>query len=388
VPAEGRHFAVDATTGTITFGSGLPGQVPAIGAPVTAVYLVPPVTRSTGDLPPLPGIGPEVLSVPSSARPQAPKVRYVIPTFGWEDDKVTSGGEVVGLTSTRRGNGVRIYMERPWWSSGDGELLGVVLWPPGEQADPPDLESTLGQEFDDRRRPLVTQWGQDPIYGSRLLPARYPRLASFPDAVATDTGLTLGELGSSTNRPVNVAGHTVAFDESRDLWYCDVTVQPGAAYNPLIRLALARWQPASIVKAELSRVVLADVVQLAPDRFASVVFDELDAQVVGVSLSGPTHTRTAHTDSSDPGSAQVIVEQRRSDVGGSLGWKQVGSAHPMTAGLVNGVGHWTGEVTLPGPRARGKYRLVIEQFEVLGRESSTGQAIPTARLVHTDVIAL
>ena len=35
----------------------------------------------------------------------------------------------VGATSKRTGGGLRIYMDRPWYSSGDGELLGVVVWP-------------------------------------------------------------------------------------------------------------------------------------------------------------------------------------------------------------------------------------------------------------------
>src|SRR5262249_54142886 len=66
---------------------------------------------------------PQTVSVPSSARPSAPKVLYVLPTFGWQAG--TSGAWNV---STRAGASLRVYLGRPWFSSGEGELLGAVLW--------------------------------------------------------------------------------------------------------------------------------------------------------------------------------------------------------------------------------------------------------------------
>lgn len=398
---EGRDFTVDADTGAVTFGDGGTGaDLPEPSTAITAVYLVPPITRETADPPTANGeFGPRLVSIPSSARPQAPRIHSVLPTFGWEDGTLTEKGDVVGLTSARRGNGLRIYLERPWWTSGEGELLGVVLWPLAEQSDPPDLESVDDPSQDaDRRRPYVTQWGQDPIYGSRLLPNRYPRLATFPDAVDSATGLSLLELGSSQTLLVNVAGHEVGFDSDRDLWFCDLEVDPGPAYTPFIRLALARWQPESIGDAALSRVALADFVQLAPDRFAAVAFDEADDTLVAVSLNGPTHTATEASDGSDPGSARVIVEERRTDFEGDLAWSPVGQPVDLAASLFNGVGHWAGQVQLPAPREPGRFRLVVEQFELLGSEPFNRPPlanpflpttpVQTPRLVHTDIIPL
>ena len=66
---------------------------------------------------------PEVVSVPSSARPPAPKVLYVLPTFAWTDRT-----EGAWNLSRRGGGGLRVYLDRPWYSSGEGELLGAVLW--------------------------------------------------------------------------------------------------------------------------------------------------------------------------------------------------------------------------------------------------------------------
>src|SRR5262249_55925152 len=51
--------------------------------------------------------------IPSSARAPAPQLRYTMPAFGWSRD--SSGGV---HRSTRRGGGVRVFLERPWFASG------------------------------------------------------------------------------------------------------------------------------------------------------------------------------------------------------------------------------------------------------------------------------
>lgn len=79
---------------------------------------------------------PTELHVPSSRRPDAPEVAYVVPTFTWEERTAVLPGragrgrlaEVLVPTTTRtRSSGLRVYLRRPWFSSGDGEVLGVVL---------------------------------------------------------------------------------------------------------------------------------------------------------------------------------------------------------------------------------------------------------------------
>lgn len=399
---EGTHFSVDAGPGSLTFAATLPNGAhafPSTGTTLTVVYLVPPITRVTTENPTAHGEhGPRIVSVPSSSRPHAPRVRYVLPTFGWSDGPVLENGHQVGIESQRSGGGLRIYLERPWWTSGDGELLGVVTWPRAEEAFPPDLEQAATPSEDaDARRPYVTQWGQDPIYRSRLLPRRYPRLSTFTDAADTGTDLSLPELGNQ-GPLVNVAGHTVGFDPDRDLWYCDISVDTGPAYLPFIRLALARWQPDSIAHAELSPVVLADFVQLAPDRHASVTFDDAESSIVGLTLSGPTHIDTAVSGSTNPGRAIVIVEERMSAFDGDLAWAPVGEPIECSSSVVLGTGLWTTEVHLPGERLPGRYRLIVEQFETLPEEPQSKGMIhnphaptktaPAPRLVHTDIIPI
>jgi hypothetical protein len=74
------------------------------------------------------------LDVPSSRRPEPPEVLYVVPTWTW-DQRNVPGLQLPGrrrkvpstLLRTRAGGGLRVYLKRPWWSSGVDELLGIVL---------------------------------------------------------------------------------------------------------------------------------------------------------------------------------------------------------------------------------------------------------------------
>jgi hypothetical protein len=366
---RGTGYAVQESPPQVTLTvTGAPGSIP-VGAPIEISYLVPPFTRTTED--------PVPLTVKSSARPDAPKVLYVIPTFRW------SG--TAGASSTRLGGGLRVYMERPWWSSGGGELLGVVL----AKTPPP-----AGAE--DRLAPYVTRWGLDPLFKGASLPAPTPGFAEFPLSPAEQRGFdkTLDE------RPgllVNVAGHQVAFDETRDLWYCDIDVDAGLAYTPFVRLALARFQPQSLDGAHLSRVALADFVQLAPDRALSITTPPGRTSSVTVVLTGRSYSK-AGPDSrlAGPGLARVLVEQQDPSHGSDdeLGWAAVGDWIPMTGSfplLGGGSAQWTADVPLPGGR-KGK-RLVVEQYEeVLADPKPNSAAGPfpvvSRRLVYSDIVRL
>src|SRR5690242_14172147 len=131
----------------------------------------------------------------------------------------------------------------------------------------------------------------DPIFdGEPTLAQTTPYFEHFRNAVATEVDLPLLETGEFT---VAVAGHAVKFDgverthAGRKLWYCDIDIDAGNAYFPFIRLALARFQPNSVRGAHLSRVVLADFVQLTADRSASISFDGADATALTVAVCGP-----------------------------------------------------------------------------------------------------
>jgi hypothetical protein len=362
---ENADFTVNAVNGRITFPTGSAAK----GKTVEVAYLVPPITRETAP-PPL-GNGPKTLSVPSSARPPIPNVLYVVPTFAWS----TPGSG----KSMRASGGLRVYMERPWFATGEGEMLGVVLWPGGGGSDPPD--SLV---------PYVTDWGRDPLFSSGSLPSRHPDLSSFPlsPSAQQGTGLALDELPGV---PVNVAGHTLDlvanYDATRDLWFCDIDVASGKAYTPFIRLALARYQPNSVVNSNgdmrLSRIVLADFMQLAPDRSASVI---RVGQTIRASVTGTGYFQS--TAGAGPGTMRLTLQQRDATITNELGWDDVSSqtVNGSTAG--DGTASWGAGATLPSAYVPGKFRLVLEQFDTLLYDAGPGGPGPTPRIVYTDIIVL
>lgn len=385
----------------------------------------------------------------NSARPDAPKLLYILPTFGW-------GSKTEGATvaSARKGGGLRVYLDRPWFSSGDEERLGVLIWT-GAFSDIPK-----------QYLPYVTQWGADPIWSS-FPPTGSPKATDFKAWHQDRYGVSLEEIPGSEEPAENttlatseqheaivqaylntkkkqgseaaekeavkketkqqgeakkgtwrkadlymkslqprldlsqaearvkavrevefadkaelaimpelsyipakptlaVLGHKVEYDEVRQLWYCDIQIDVGPTYYPFIRLALVRYQPNSVRNAFVSRVVLADFAQIAPDRLMTIGPDAGNPRKIGVAIAGPTFNKSEAQ--SDGGDFEVIVETRRSDISDpDLGWVPVPDAdiqllpHKITDDLAPLL--WSGVITLPEPRGSRPYRLVVKEYE-------------------------
>lgn len=347
---------------------------------------------------------PTVLDVLSSARPAAPLVEYAVPTFGWERSSAADG-----LASRRRGQGVRVYLSRPWFSSGDGELLGVlVAHGPRvtyDKIDPDERSWLAGEvvpELPEALRRCATGWGSDPIWaGATTWPT--PSLHHFPGKVAQRQDLELEELPSPSKSPwsLAVAGHEVAFDASRGLWFCDLELDTGDAYFPFVRLALCRFQPRSVDGVEVSRVVLADFIQLAPERLAWIGSDPNDRAIVRLSLSGPANRGSAASPIATVVSARVEVfaptEGGDGDGDEDAGrWLPDESPPSLLAQtqITGTVALWSGELRLPRPRGELRQRLIVEEYELLPREARPGLSAfapataPGRRLVYADAIEL
>lgn len=358
--------------------TGVPANITRASAEGALAMLNPtnPVPPSIVDAArPLPA---GVVDVPNTARPLAPSLLYVVPTFGHEVGVSQSGG----IISKRAGGGLRVYLERPWYSSGDGELLGVVLAPENTLRKLPNLLA-LPFLYRSPDPSHLTQWGQDPAHLTRSLPAPYaPALSHFPAAVRNGNGLTIDEQPGTA---VAVAGHEVAYDPDRRLWYCDIELDPGEAYYPFIRLALVRYQPNSVAHAHLSRIILADFMQLAPDRTASVVIDGKQPGLLHIAVAGPAPVRSTNVVTAD-------VEQQAGGVtGDSLGWTPVQNAGvELTPTYQGNQGFWTGALTLPPiPNPKPPLRMVLREYELFpgsfaGVLSAVG--IPARRLVYADVV--
>jgi hypothetical protein len=287
------------------------------------------------------------------------------------------------ITSGRSGSALRIFMSRPWWTSGIGEQLGVVTWPEAENT---DIRSTIPATDG----LYVSDWGLDPVFAGRDLPSAHPRLETFPKRVDVAKNLTIDENASVT---VNVAGHEVKYDPVRDLWYCDVVVNIGESYTPMIRLALARYQPDSVKGAELSRIVLADVMSLEPGR-AVLIKRKSPTLLESVVLAGYSYRSDGDQARTGPGLAELVVERRVPAVKDAvIGWEPVAKPIVMHATTdKKGLTVWTARnVAIP---AGGTHRLYLVQYEVVPtdrRRASISIAYEPSdgvRILYQDIIPL
>ncbi len=314
---------------------------------------------------------PTLVNVPNTARPAAPLVRYILPTYGWKRETTTN---LIG--SYRRGGGLRVYLERPWYSSGEGELLGVVLWQGG----------SLTDEQREKLKPFISQIGVDPLWGSAPTSTM---LASyhFTNEMTNMSYLHLPEVDAVEvpieNKRLGVVGHNVGYDPERRLWYCDIEIDPGDSYTPFVRLALARFQPDSVEGAHLSQIVLADFAQLAPNRAAILTYDPYEPGAIDLVISGFTYRQSADLQGNPvaDGSFFVIsVEKRDPDIMGDLGWIEDASIviTPTNTSDIDQV-LWKGQLALPATREPGQYRVVIREYEELyGRQRLVFQ-VPSRR---------
>jgi hypothetical protein len=357
---------------------------------------------------------PVTLNIPSSARPDTPKIAFVVPIYGWELNRPGTKTTV----SERSPSALRVFLERPWWSSGIDELLGVVTWPGAEagflftplakrgprakkhgNAAHGEARPSLTLGFGGVNSPIpaaqaqyLTDWGADPVFASSALPTLHPRVGTFSRSVANGFGLSIDE---DPTVKVNVAGHPVLFDATRGLWYCDIVLDTGSAYTPMVRLALARYQPNSVGGVELSRIKLADIMSLEPGRTATVVRKN-SHQLSSVTLTGISYSKAAGSRTAAPGQAELVIEKRKSAIhDDTLGWQQVGDPIKMTAGHGRGgVTSWIArDVKVP---ASGNVRLVINQYEVLptdNRKPTRGFYLLTSRsqelrLLYQDIVPI
>lgn len=314
------------------------------------------ITRAGPATPPLP--------VPASRRPEPPEVAYVVPTFQWRSD----GGDQQA-SRTRTAGGLRVYLKRPWFSSGDDEMIALVL----PKAGVPER--------------LVSRLGTDPVWNDRTaVPAL--TTAHFPNAARTDSGLPLAEVDDT----VQVVAFTPSFDHARKLWYADVDVAL-AGYFPYLRLALARYQPFAAPDLRLSKVVLADHAQTLPARTSKLQVTA--PRTLSVRLAGVFPVNKLGQEIGT--SRQVVVSLHKRDLphDGDLDFAPTGDRIELSFSDTA----WTGVFVTPeDPEITARYRLLIEEHELYRTDESTaaltrtppgGTPVPIGRrLVHADTYDL
>ena len=316
------------------------------------------------------GDGEFKVRIKSSSPPPAPKVAYVVPLFSW--DRNESG------RSIRHGNTVRVYLERPWFVSGDSEMLGVLI-----------QESEYSDAF-------VTRLAVDPVFHvddptptsgpisfdppTEFVPPLDP--ADFPNSAHTEAGVQVGAFTQqvTTTLPfepqsrewtvtkdlfVKVLAHDVDFDESRRLWYADIAISPGRSYRPFLRLALVRYQPHGIEGARVSPPVVTPFVQLSAKRDVTVERDGIFAVQVTVRGEAPPI-------GNDDGTASTLMEahleRQRPGIHSELAWDSDDALPERLQRSEAPIATWTGRLELqPGTSDR-PYRVCIREYEVFGPE--------------------
>jgi hypothetical protein len=245
------------------------------------------------------------LHVLASARPAAAKVAKVMPAWSISGPSGSLPGKV---NYKRMGGFLRVYLERPWFSSGANELLGVVVLD----------ERLMTACMNDPTMSGMEQWstmmGLDPIsvssqscnYSASLAlspenggtPPTFVATAAIPQvpyraAYEPPPQLQFVLAEAPQGESYQVWPFDVHYDPVSDLWFADVGINLGtrdSAPPPgyFVRLALVRFQPYAFPGAEISAVTVATFAQPVSNRSVLVTQGE-GGGVVTVTVNGPAY---------------------------------------------------------------------------------------------------
>ena len=271
--------------------------------------------------------------LPATRRPDRIAARSLVPAFVWSRSVPAAnsvGSDPSPKATVVRDCIVRVRVKRPWFTSGEGERLGIVLWPPRLLS--VDASSRLEKQLRDDRLPslgrddrlidatwdfsdmdlglggpFITRWGGDPIrrgpppQGMLMPPSAFmdydpDRLdgPQFEEAVlmpiprgddVSDAGgqVTVPAAGPSPSPPkadedqreymtVSLLTYEPRFDPEYELWYVDVAIDPKNVPEPFLRLGLVRFQKNARRQLQVSEPIT-EWVQILPKRTVCVSED-------------------------------------------------------------------------------------------------------------------
>lgn len=253
--------------------------------------------------------------LPATIRPAKPDAKAPVPLLDTENGPDETAGKP--WIYHKRNSTLRIPLGREWYSSGEDEAVGIVLWPPvcngvekpydnkvrvpGRYPDDPerriDLDALAHEDYFFNDADLgpggkfVSRRGSDPVRGGKeteavLYPSAIADLLRKPDDIrrshiVENVLMPLDDEGSepdasekSTVPPMRVALalYTPRFDVEREEWFIDVSLDAPMAPDGFVRLGLVRYQPHSVPELRCSR----PVVQWAQPLSARVVYARKD----------------------------------------------------------------------------------------------------------------
>ncbi|MEV6398991.1 hypothetical protein AB0M39_30130 [Streptomyces sp. NPDC051907] len=304
-------------------------------------------------------------TVLSSAKPAAPKVLDCLPTLGFE----TSGGLPGTLVRRRVGGGLRIYLARPWYTSGNGELLAVLL-------------NEEGEEPADQAHPFITLMGRDPIKLSA--PVVIPTAQNFPGTDVVKSALVLPDPNAFfPGFTVTAAGYTPQFDPASGRWFCDLDIDTGDAYFPFVRLALARLQPHSLEGEHLSPIVHSAMLRTLPERVLTVE----GSDPLTIQLAGPNYVSE-----SIPAIVSATLQVRDPELADdAVAWSFLDDTE-VALEPDDSFSHrptYFGEMFMPSPLPEGQLRLVVVEFSQQHSDLADSETSGLgSRVVYSDVVPL
>lgn len=242
----------------------------------------------------------EHIWLPASARPGTPvAAAQAHPLIGEGEVSAASASAVTKNSLCE----VRLWLQRPWFTSGEKELLGIVLWPRlsrivGRRSlhglwrtstlyerpslgvsdpSPRHEDYMVLNRFEDRfltgAARFVTRWGSDateafPPTGwkdwvvpyeifrdfdfdlkagtasSRRRDAAFVPKVAMPIPDVSKTSDIVGSASRKRQRYLNVdlLAYEPRFDIDREQWYVDIRLDPGEMISPFLRLGVVRYQ--------------------------------------------------------------------------------------------------------------------------------------------------
>lgn len=347
--------------------------------------------------------------LPATIRPAKCDARAPVPVFSWTVECTDHLVRVV------RQSVVRIPLGREWFSSGEDEKVGLVLWPPDLKSsgiyvilqDPTGVDTNLrGIKLDDfvdddlgPGGAYVTRRGSDPVRSGQAnevekdnfltendLPdleckAGDPRRAELVQMV--EMPLIEEKAPDGTAQPksppmlVALATYEPRFDPVAEDWFVDVTIDSGESPEAFVRLGLVRYQPHTVPALRASRPVV-QWVQPMPARTLEVT---ITSPYIRVEMTGRAASRRKSTflaeDDHKPQMQVQLIEEWRDAVGRahrriqSLDAGAQGKETPQNQLTVSPVKKkdemWSWAVAIkaePSSRKDGRMKLMIQEVEI------------------------
>ncbi|TMI99560.1 MAG: hypothetical protein E6G97_21835 [Alphaproteobacteria bacterium] len=240
--------------------------------------------------------------------PPAPDFVYVLPILIHEQEAAVAalpyGKKKPPPTRRKIRRGLRVYMRRNWYLSGQDEKLAVVFAPSS-----PTPETKLLDADPENQLPM-TEWGTNPIWyttpikrqptvddalvetGMRFDGIKIAKksvtsaLAEQRDAAANAAAESRKDesalqkfrqpdqqvvLDADSVQTVDVAAFAVHCDHDKDLVYADIEFKDTESYSLMVKMSLARFQPYSAPYAHLSSLTSWAFQAISPERAITYV---------------------------------------------------------------------------------------------------------------------